>query len=199
MCELTDMQMAAARMLGSNVSAPMGGAILENPQIRPAQIILKGTAAGGSTYFYMDDADGLASAIGTVGAGGVEMVSQTAVPLSKIKEFLKTYALIICGYNFQSSDPAQLSNNISLITSTIDGNQKTNTIFSSQSISNQQQNPNLLNVNQPLVLTNTTAIKVPALTDGTTYTFTFKILTAVPYGDLDQFLKDAKIPAVVSC
>lgn len=167
--------------------------VVSNPKIIPSQITLKGTGEVGVTQFYMDDADGIASQISPFTGGGA-LVSTGVVDLDAIKEYLKTYALILSGFNFQSSNSAELTNNLVLIRSTIDGTQAIQQIFSASSVSNLQNNPNLLNVNYPFIIDNATALKIAA-TATSVYTFTFKILAAVPHGQLDAFLAQAKFTA----
>lgn len=187
--------------LRKDYASEVGTAVLKDPFQVPQQIVFKGTmpAADTDTHFYVNDALGLAVANGAiVEASGKAMVSTTSVTIAIIKEFLKTHALIIGGYNFNSSDAAQLSNNVKLIYSSIDGNSSTVQLFSAQSVSNLQNNPNLLNVDQPFVYTNAMAMDITVAADALVdviYTFTWKIAGAVPYGLLGEYLDAKKIPA----
>jgi ABC-type enterobactin transport system permease subunit len=168
--------------------------VVSNPKIIPSQITLKGLGVDGvTTQFYMDDADGMASQISPF-TGGTAFTSAGVVNLASIKEYLKSYALILSGFNFQAANAAQISNNLVLVRSTIDGTQAIQQIFSASSVSNLQNNPNLLNVNYPFIIDNATALKIVA-TDTSDYTITFKILAAVPHGQLDAFLAQAKFTA----
>jgi len=166
---------------------------LSNPKTVPSQLILRGTHGDDTTGFYLNDADGIASQIAAF-TGKVELVSGQTVNTASIKEFLKTYALVVGGFNFQSSDSTQLTNNLNLIRSCIDGTQKRDQIFSASTVSNMQQNPNLLNINIPFIWDNTTALEISAAsTSDADYTFTFRILAAVPYGQLDAYLAATNI------
>jgi hypothetical protein len=174
---------------------------LKDPFQVPQQIVLKGTlpAASVKTHFYMGDAIGMAALNGSISEStGIAFVASGVATVAVIKEFLKTHALIIGGYNFNSSDAAQLSNNLKLVYSSIDGNTTSVQLFSAQSVSNLQNNPNLLNVDQPFVWTNACALDISATADAlidVIMTFTFKIAGAVPYGLLGEYLNFRKIPA----
>lgn len=179
-----------------------GMGVLKDPFEVPQQLVLVGTMpdTATETNFFIDDAVGLAGAFGLVGTNtGIEFTSTNSITPAIIKEYLKTHALIMGGYNFESSSSSQLSSNLKAIYSSLDGNNKSKQLFSAQSVSNMQNNPNLLNVNQPFVYTNATALRIPATALGTgngnlVFTFTFKIIGAVPYGKLAEFLDAAQIP-----
>jgi hypothetical protein len=196
-----------ASVLAASMSSNslMATGVLKNPFMVPKKVVLTGTLAEASTktYFYMDDACGLASQAGTVATGdttGAVFVA-SGVTVTNIQKFLATHALIIGGYNFNSSDAAQLSNDLQTIFTSLDLNSSVNSLFSSLEVSNMQYNQNLLNiVDQPFVWTNQTALKILASAqpvDGgqTIFTFTFKVAAAVPYGKLDEFLEYEKIPS----
>lgn len=189
----------ALALSGVNAS---GMGYLKNPFKVPQQVILKGdvAAAATNTYFFIDDACGLALTTGKVVAGDAagKAFTTVGVSIANIKEFLKTHCLIVGGYNFNSSDAAQLTNNLETIFTSLDSNSDVNQLFSSLSVSNMQYNQNLLNVDQPFVYTNQTALKIlvtPSADNAIAFTFTLKIAAAVPYGKLDEFLEFEQIPA----
>ncbi len=187
--------------LRKNYASEVGNAFLKDPFQVPQQIVYKGTipAASVKTHFYLNDAIGAASANGGITEStGIALVSTGNITTTIIKEFLKTHALIIGGYNFNSTDAGQLSNNMKLIYTSVDGNASFAQLFSAQSVSNLQNNPNLLNVDQPFVYTNACAMDIPVTADASVdiiYTFTWKIAGAVPYGLLGEYLDAKKIPA----
>lgn len=188
----------------SNLAAALscsGKGILKNPAEIPQQLVLTGTIAAlaATTSLQMADACGLSTSLGSTGAANsAELTASGGVSVNNIKEFLKTHALIIGGFNFESSKASLLSNNLNIVYSSLDGNDRKVQLFSAKSVSNMQNNPNLLNVRQPFVLSNTAALKVGIASDAAdavTYTFTFDIIAAVPYGELDNFLSYNKIPS----
>lgn len=199
---LKNASVLAASMVSSSL---MATGVLKNPFMVPKKVVLTGTLAAASTktYFYMDDACGLATQSGAITTGdtaGSAFVA-SGVTVTNIQKFLATHALIIGGYNFNSSDAAQLSNDLQTIFTSLDLNSSTASLFSSLEVSNMQYNQNLLNiVDQPFVWTNQTALKILAAAqpvDGgsTIFTFTFKVAAAVPYGKLDEFLEYEQIPS----
>lgn len=179
----------------------VGTAVLKDPFQVPQQLVLKGSipAVNAATHFFFNDALGLSAVNGSiVQATGIAMTSTSVATVAIIKEFLKTHALVVGGYNFNSSDANQLSNNVKVIYSAVDGNTQTSTLFSAQSVSNLQNNPNLLNVDQPFVFTNACALDINVASDAVltnSYTFTLKIAGAVPYGVLADYLRSRAIPA----
>lgn len=178
------------------VSGGVQGA-LQNPFEQPQQLVLTGTNATGKTNLFIDDSMGLAGQLNLVGtSSGVAMTAGT-ITAAILKTFLVTHALVIGGYNFETTSAPTLSNNLNVIYSSLDGNSKNVQLFSAKSVSNMQQNPLLLNVVQPFVYTNNAALKItiPAGDATITYTFTFDIIAAVPYGNLTEFLAAKNIPA----
>jgi hypothetical protein len=220
MCDLTNLTpgqrdallnagLQNALVVAQNLGAAYGGAqggvlgVLTNPFEVPMQLVYNGSIVADSTktYFFIDDAIGLGTAYGQVdgdGANaGIEFTVGGGLDTDNVKKFLQTHALIITGYNFQASIATLLSNNLRIIYCTLDGNTKSKQMFSAQSVSNMQQNPNLLNVDQSFVYTNNGSLKIPVTADAddtVTYSFTFKIGGAVPYGKLDEYLAYARIP-----
>lgn len=189
--------------------ATQGGVLgyLTNPFEVPQQLVLTGTASASDTpktYMAVDDACGLGVAFGlidiTTNTAGVEFTAVGGLTIAALKKFLQTYALIIVGFNFESTKSSQLSQNLRAIYTSVDGNSKSKQMFSAITVSNMQYNANLLNVNQSFVYTNQCALKINVVANsaavGTdvTYTFTFNIGGAVPYGKLDEFLAAAQIP-----
>ena len=195
-------QVGLANLNAAQSIAKGGGmGILKDPFDVPQQLVLTGEIAISSTktYFYMDDSCGLAGQLGLVSSGATagQAFTATTITIANLQAFLQTHALVFGGYNFQSSNSTLLSNNLTAIYSCLDGNNKAKQLFSAQSVSNMQQNANLLNVDQPFVMTNATALKIGVTSNAstvTTYTFTFKIIGAVPYGKLDEFLAAAQVP-----
>lgn len=186
-----------AQTLAATQLAGGSKGILGDPFEQPQQLVLTGTNASGKTNLFIDDSMGLAGQLGMVGtSSGVAMTAST-ITVAILKTFLVTHALVIGGYNFETTSAPTLSNNLNVIYSSLDGNTKTVQLFSAKSVSNMQQNPLLLNVVQPFVYTNNAALKItiPAGDATITYTFTFDIIAAIPYGQLGAFLREAKIPA----
>lgn len=203
MSNLKNAAVLSAAMFSQTALAQTG--VLKNPFMVPKKVVLIGTMPEESTktYFYFDDACGLALQTGKISSSdgaGIAMTTR-GVSIENIKKFLATHALIVGGYNFNSSDATQLSNDLETIFTSLDGDASFNTLFSSLEVSNIQYNQNLLNiVDQPFVFTNQTALKILASAqdaDGgdTVFTFTLKIAAAVPYGKLDEFLEFEKIPS----
>jgi hypothetical protein len=166
------------------------GVRLGNPDTKPSNVTLVATQTASVNQFYLDDSAGMASALGLVGgANSTEFDVQGSITSENLKKYLQTYALIICGYNFQSTVAAELSSNLSLIYPSIDGDSDRTTIFSAAQQSAMAQNQNLLNVNSPFVWTAGTALKMP-VTSGSAavFTLTFKVVDAIPYGALEAYL-----------
>lgn len=174
-----------------------GNGFLRNPFEQPQQLVLTGTNADGKTNLFIDDSMGLAGQLGLVGTSTGVAMTASVITVAILKTFLVTHALVIGGYNFETTVASTLSNNLNVLYSSLDGNSKTVQLFSAKSVSNMQQNPLLLNVTQPFVYTNNAALKItiPAGAATCTYTFTFDIIAAIPYGQLDAFLAEAKVPA----
>jgi len=166
------------------------GVRLGNPDMKPANITLVATQTTTVTQFYLDDSFGLASALSLVGgSGSTEFDVQGVVTAENLKNYLGTYAIIVCGYNFQSTVAADLASNLSLIYPCVDGDSDRTTIFSAAQQSAMAQNQNLLNVNSPFVWTAGTALKMPVTSgSGAVFTLTFKVVDAVPYGALEAYL-----------
>ena len=170
------------------------GKPVTNPDGTPQVIVLTATQSAAINQMYFDDACGLASSLGVVaGSNSVALtVSGTGVTADNLKEYLKTYALIVSGFNFETTVPSELSNNLKLIRSLVDGNNCSSQIFNSKDISNMQQNPDLLNITQPFVWTSTTALRIATgSSSAAVNTFTFFIADRVPYGQLDAYLASA--------
>lgn len=174
-----------------------GNGFLRNPFEQPQQLVLTGTNATGKANLFIDDSMGLAGQLGLVGTSTGVAMTASVITAAILKTFLVTHALVIGGYNFETTVASTLSNNLNVLYSSLDGNSKTVQLFSAKSVSNMQQNPLLLNVTQPFVYTNNAALKItiPAGDATCTYTFTFDIIAAIPYGQLDAFLAEAKVPA----
>lgn len=180
----------------NNINNYGGLKMLTNPDETPTQVVLTGTSVAGAvtSSLYFNDACGLASALGLVGAAGsVEMTVAGAVTEDNVKKFLQSYAIIVCGFNFDSTSAGALTNNLQTIHPKIDGDSKNRSLFSSLNRSNMQFDAELLNNNMPFVWTSTTALKasIPVVAGGgtdITYTFTFSIGAIVPYGQLDEWL-----------
>lgn len=165
---------------------------LTNPDQKPSNIILTATQVGAVNQFFLDDSWALSSALGLVGGvTALEFDVVGPVTADNVKKYLQSYALIVCGYNFQSSVANELSNNLSQIHPNLDGDAQKDTIFSGAQQSAMAQNQNLLNVNSPFIWTGGTALRIPVTAGtGAVYTLTMKIVDAVPYGRLDQYLNE---------
>ena len=170
------------------------------PPANPAQqIVLTQTipALSAINQFFVGDFCGLGEVLGLVGGvNSDEFDATNGIDISNIKNYLATYAIVVGGYNFLASNSQSLSNNLKAITPELDTNSSSFNLFSAQSVSNMQFNQNLLNIDQPFVWTNQTALRIPVQSDPlvpVTYTLTIKILACVPYGRLDTFLEGAKI------
>lgn len=183
---------------GSGAGSQM---ILVNPDRTPRVVVLFGSsvAAAATTSLYFADGSGLAAALGLVGGAGAVAFS-TIAPLTPtiLQKYMQSYALIVSGYNFLSSTEDGLENNLQLNYPCLDMTKGTDALFSAISVSNMQQNPNLLNVNQPFVWTSATALSIPIASvpdmgASIKYTFTMKISKMVPYGQLDAYLASANI------
>lgn len=169
--------------------AGQGGERIANPIKTPRQIVIAATVGVGKTYIYMDDACGVAGSLGLVAdAGGTAAEVSGAITAANVKEFLKSHAIIISGYNLNSSVAADLSNNLETIQSKLDATYENDFIFSSLSVSNMQYNPDLLNVSQGFVWTLLTALKLVG-TAGTVYTITMSVKKVVPYAQLEAYLE----------
>lgn len=164
---------------------------LKNPDLNPRVIALFGNSATDKTSFYFADACGLSAVQGTTDStNGVAFTfvgGTTTVAI--LKEFLKTYALLIKEYRFLAEDETDLANNLTAVRGGIDGSNQTDVLFSSDATTSFANNPNLLVVKMPFVWTATTALKVTTVgATGHDMTFTFTIATMIPYGQLDAFL-----------
>lgn len=164
------------------------GEVLTNPIKTPRKVVLKATVGSGKTNVFFDDACGLASSLGLVGTQtGTALAMTGSVTVANLKEFLKSFVIIVSYYNFNSSAEDDLSNDVQLTYSKVDGTSENDKLFSSLSVSNMQQNPDLLNVAQGFIWTNNCALKLDG-TEGTVYTLTFAIRSIVPYAKLDEYL-----------
>lgn len=199
---------AATTAVGMNILASqMRAPILKNPFRAPKVVVLNGSIPQDSTksYFFIDDACGLASQLKRVDAaadtGGIAFTT-SRISIANIKEFLKTNAIVVTGYNLNISDTAQLNNNLAPIWTSLDATGSNDILFSSLDVSNMQFNENLLNVRtQPFVWTNQVALTLPVQANllaggAVTAAITCIIGGAVPYGKLDEYLAFAAIPAV---
>lgn len=164
------------------------GERVTNPIKTPRQIVLTGTIGAGKTNLFIDDACGMASAKSLVGTDtGTAFDIAGAYSASNVKEFLKSFAIIVSRYNLDSSVSADLANNLETLQMKLDGTYENDAIFSSLSVSNMQYNADLLNVSQGFVWTNATALKLDG-TAATVYTVTLAIQKVVPYGQLEEYL-----------
>lgn len=181
--------------------APNGAVRLMNPIQKPSSIVLQATQAGAVNQFFLDDSMALSSALGLVGGQTAQEFDVAGlVTADNLKKYLQSYALIGCGYNFQSTVPNELANNLTFINPNLDTNSTSNTIFSAPQQSAMAQNQNLLNVNAPFIWTFDTALKIPVTAgSGAVYTLTFKITDAVAYGNLDQYLMDCPLYRTSGC
>ncbi len=172
----------------NNYSANAKAEVLMNPVKSPRQIVLEGQIAAGRNNMFFDDACAISSALSLVGQQtGTEFSVQGQITNQNVKDFLKSFALIVSAYNYNSSVASDLSNNLSIITPNLDTTSATDIIFSSATVSNMQYNADLLNVKSGFVWSNITALKLSG-TPGTIYTLTLLIQRAVPYGQLDDYL-----------
>lgn len=172
---------------------------LTSPDVSPQTFGLHANviANSGITQLFFSDADGMCESLGLVGgAKAQEMDYLGELFPSDIKHFLQTHALIVISYNFESSNPNVIKNNLRYVRGKADGDDDKRTLFSAQTKSNMQEITNLLNIGQAFVWTADTALKLSILapTVDTTVDFTFSFLAAVPYGDLDSWLAAAQIP-----
>jgi hypothetical protein len=198
MCtDINTIAVSGARTVGSS-TAPSAMGILKNPIIIPQQVVLNAswTDANTKTSCYLPDAVGTGVAFGLVNtATGIAFTIGGGITPAILGEFLKTYAIIVGGYNFEVSTPTLLTNNLVAKYASLDGNSTSKQMFSNQSVSNMQQNPNLLNVEQSFVWTNSTSLVLPFSQSGLgSISLTMKIAGVVAYGDLDTFLAEAQIP-----
>lgn len=154
----------------------------------PAPIVLTATVGGGISTVFMPDSTGLfASYGGTVGGQAFD-VAGPATP-ANLNNWLLTGWFYVSAFSLQSTVPATLQNSLVLVTSQMDGSNLPQTISSSANVSNQQFNPNLLNVCCGFILTNTTALRLPITTSpGEVVTLTLTIGACGAYGQLQDFL-----------
>lgn len=169
--------------------------VLSNPQHQPRQIKLSTTAidGGGITQLYLEDALGLGSLLGLVAGNNSQQMTVNTTGATAFKRFLQTFALIITGFDLKCTDSTQVDNNLQLPESNIDTtSDASGIVFASRSQNNYQNNPNLLNLGQGFVWTNTTNLRMNiTAADGADITFnwTFYIEKAVPYAMLNQYLQ----------
>lgn len=178
-----------AQTMNSYGAAMDKGERIINPIKTPKQVVLVGTIGAGKTNLFIDDACGFASALALVGdATGTAMDVAGAFSVANLKEFLKSFAIIVSRYNLNSTVAGDLSNNLEMLQTKLDGTFENDFIFSSQSVSNMQVNADLLNVSQGFVWTSATALKLLG-TAATIYTITLVIKKVVPYGQLESYLE----------
>lgn len=172
----------------NNYRAGGNARMLINPDIKPETVVLEATAGAGVTQLYFADALGMGEITGAIGGANSQAldVIGLATP-AVVRTLLSSYALIIGGYNFYSSVESDLANNLKLIRTTTDENSSNEILFSSLAVTNTQENKNLLIINRPFVWTMQTALRI-GVTAATKYTFTFKVVDMVAYGDLDEYL-----------
>lgn len=174
---------------------------VKNPARNPGQIVLTGTVASGATttYFYMNDACGMATSLGILtdgGTSGVQFTTSGGSSLATFKEYLKSFALVIKSFNFNTTDTNLINNALNAYYITPDGASRPKILFASNFVTNVANNPNLLNVDIPFVMTAQTALKVAmtAPSSGSTvFTYTLKDILAVPYGLLSDVLAALKL------
>ena len=164
-------------------------------------MLLSGTVAAGAVTnnFSLSDSLGLAVDLGLV-ASTIPFATNTGTgSIGAVQKFLQSMAIVVRGFNFNSTDSTQIENALKAIYANIDGDFKSKTLFAAQYVSMVANNPNLLNVNIPFVLTFNTILKVPFTVPGagsTTFSYTFKDMVAIPYGRLSDFLNQAQIADV---
>ncbi len=154
----------------------------------PAPIVLTATVGAGITTVFMPDSTGLFAAYGGTVGGQAFDVAGSATP-ANLNNWLLTGWFYVSAFSLQSTVPATLQNSLVLITSQMDGSNLPYTISSSANVSNQQFNPNLLNVCCGFILTNTTALRLPITTSpGEVVTLTLTIGACGAYGQLPDFM-----------
>lgn len=153
----------------------------------PAPIVLKQTVGVGITNLFMPDFTGLFAAYGGTVGGQAFDVDGPATP-QNLLNWLATGFLYVSSFSLQSTLESTLQNNLSLITSQMDGSNLPQVISSSANVSNQQYNPLLLNVCCGFILTNTTALRIPVTNEGEVVKLTLTIGACGNYGQLPDFL-----------
>lgn len=168
---------------------------LTSPDINPQVFVLTGASADAKTSFYMNDSCGIASQTGLVDTtNGVAFAIGNGFTINNLRSFLQTYALLISEYRFLADDENDLVNNLNLIRCAIDGQSEKEIAFSADATSPFANNPNLLLIKRPFVLTALTALKISvAAGAGHNYTLTFTVKSMIPYGQLDSFLNENPI------
>jgi len=173
---------------------------LKSPDVTPVTFGLHAETVIGSgiTQLFFGDATGMAEDLGLVGGPKAQEFSYLGnLTPQDIKEALKTHALIVIGYNFDSNNNTAIKNNLTYLRPKVDEDFDKKSLFSAQTLSNQQYVSDLLNIGQGFVWTNNTALKlnVPSpLVTAVTVDLTFTFLDAIPYGQLAEYLAQAKIP-----
>ncbi len=177
--------------LGRMVVAPRK---LLNPMIQPKQIQLQASLATGAgiLQIFLEDAIQLGVILGLCGGANTQTLVVPVVTAAVLRQYLKSYALVITGYDFNCTNADETSKNLQFAESSIDQNSATDTSFSADSKNNYQNTPNLLNIANSFIMLPTTNLRmnVTANTTGVAvvYTLTLFIEKAVPIADVDSYL-----------
>lgn len=188
-------------MQGLSVKADDGlpDAFVKSPSVTPDSFSLGATLAAGSAIrqIIFPDPCGMAEKLGIIGGPTAQEFNYVgSYTIDQVREFLKSYALICMAWNFDTSNPKVLKNNLSRLFPKLDEDLDKKSMFTAPTVSNMQYNEDLLNIKQAFVWTNTMALRlnVPAVTAEENVTFTFSFLDAVPYGELPKYLAQAQLP-----
>lgn len=152
----------------------------------PSSITLFATAGAGITKLYFADATDLFTSYGFNGAGTQAMDVQGQGTPANLKAWLQTKWLYVCGFNFNSSNTATLQNTLLERNFNIDGTNTQTIISNGSTVTNQQFNANLLNINCGFLWTNVDSLELP-VTAGDVVSLTFKFGACGYYHQLGAF------------
>lgn len=166
----------------------------------PKTLVFNATAGAGVTRLFINSAIGLFSELGVAtGVTAQEMDIKGAVPLQSLKEYLKSYALIVQKIKYSSNVATQLDNALKTVRVGLDEQVNSSKIETATELSEMAQNDKLLTIsNNPFVWDNQSGLTVEtAATNEVTVAVT--ILAAIPYANLERFLAENGIPLAGNC
>lgn len=162
----------------------------------PKTLVLNSVAGVGVNQLFMNAAIGLLPELGAVTPGPTsqEFDVQGPVTIDAVKEYLKSYALIVQQIKYSSSNALQLNFPIKYVRVGIDEEILPTKIEIATEKSEDAFNDKLITVSKtPFVLDNQTGLTVGTAA-GYEVTLAMTILAAIPYGNLEKFLNDTPIP-----
>lgn len=176
------------------------GATVKSPVATPQMLTMRGVITAGAAadvFLFKRDSLGISAVDGSE-TSGTAFTFPVGFSVGIVNTWLATYALVIGCMNQQVSDANQLGNSLRNFYKNPDGDSSSSTTWAPTAQFASNQNANLLNVGQPMVMTNQSFLRFPVTRDAVsdiTVTITFKGIVSVPYSELDEYLNTLALRA----